>query len=201
MGYASQKERVTIAGARGPSLMDSREVDIGDRLRLISDTSTPKYETRTVDAVYEGVGPLSILARNIDTTTTGTFYHEINTGKQLQIGDTVIISGTDSAGYDDTGATVTAVTTSSFTVTFSSAKTAAATEASEVGFAAIPTKFGVSEPFSAGHSDVIAYNDGAGTTEAKVCSGRGLCDESTGECQCFAGYADVDCSVQNSLAL
>merc|ERR1712196_327273 len=45
------------------------------------------------------------------------------------------------------------------------------------------------------------YNDGSGTTESKVCSGRGLCDESTGECQCFAGYADVDCSVQNSLAL
>merc|ERR1711861_24990 len=132
--------------------------------RLISDTSTPKYETRTVDAVYEGVGPLSILSVTVPTTTTITVYHEINTGKQIQVGDTVTISGTaaDSGNYNQV-VTVTAVTTSSFDAIFPVAVTAAATEASEVGFAAIATKFGVSEPFSNAHADKVAYNDGAGT--------------------------------------
>merc|ERR1712166_34846 len=32
-----------------------------------------------------------------------------------------------------------------------------------------------------------------GATEVSTCSGRGLCDESTGECACFSGYTDVDC--------
>lgn len=44
------------------------------------------------------------------------------------------------------------------------------------------------------------YNDQRGTTENKECSGRGLCDETTGTCTCFKGYTDDDCSRQNSLA-
>merc|ERR1712199_148764 len=34
------------------------------------------------------------------------------------------------------------------------------------------------------------YNDQRGTTENKECSGRGLCDETSGLCQCFKGYTD-----------
>merc|ERR1712178_645982 len=44
------------------------------------------------------------------------------------------------------------------------------------------------------------YSDQRGTTENKECSGRGLCDETTGTCSCFKGYTDDDCSRQNSLA-
>merc|ERR1711968_425947 len=61
--------------------------------------------------------------------------------------------------------------------------------------------FVVSEPFEAAATNLEMYNDGAGTTEAKVCSGRGLCDDSSGECQCFKGYSGVDCSRQNALAV
>lgn len=39
-----------------------------------------------------------------------------------------------------------------------------------------------------------------GTRENEECSNRGICDYSTGNCQCFPGYTNEDCSQQNSLA-
>jgi hypothetical protein len=41
----------------------------------------------------------------------------------------------------------------------------------------------------------------AGNHENAPCSNRGLCDYSTGQCQCFAGYSREDCSVQAALAM
>lgn len=39
-----------------------------------------------------------------------------------------------------------------------------------------------------------------GTTVAEECSGRGLCDKTTGLCKCFRGYRLDDCSNQHALA-
>merc|ERR1712159_735014 len=68
---------------------------------------------------------------------------------------------------------------------------------------ALPNAFTVTEAlsFANGNADMRLYVDNSGTTEEASCSNRGLCDESTGECQCFNGYTDVDCSKQNALAL
>jgi hypothetical protein len=114
-------------------LMDPREVDIGDRIRIMSwgegapgstTADAPKWETRTIDSVTYGT----------DGQTRS---------------------------------------------------------------------FSVSTGFSAAHATVgrAIYNDGSGTMEVSTCSNRGLCDESTGECACFAGYTDVDCSHQNALSI
>jgi len=45
------------------------------------------------------------------------------------------------------------------------------------------------------------YFWGKGTTENSVCSGRGLCDTTSGLCKCFKGYTMDNCSRQNALAM
>jgi hypothetical protein len=39
-----------------------------------------------------------------------------------------------------------------------------------------------------------------GTKENVECSNRGVCDYASGLCQCFTGFTNRDCSIQNSLA-
>merc|ERR1711871_1706251 len=137
-------------GFRHAALMDSREVEIGDRIRLTKTagaTSTAEvWETRTVDSVTYSVKK----DKNTDPISQYTLF------------DGMVHHFTVTEAFTRPTATVNDETDE--------------------------------EP-------AAIYNDGSGTMEAKVCSGRGLCDESTGECTCFAGYTDVDCSVQNALAI
>jgi hypothetical protein len=51
-----------------------------------------------------------------------------------------------------------------------------------------------------GLNGVTAYVDQKGTTENVECGNRGLCDQSTGICECFKGYTDDDCGRQDALA-
>merc|ERR1711881_34526 len=60
--------------------------------------------------------------------------------------------------------------------------------------------FTVSQPFSAGHANKDIYLYWKGSTGSATCSGRGICDEGTGDCQCFRGYTGQACEVQNALA-
>lgn len=42
---------------------------------------------------------------------------------------------------------------------------------------------------------------GSGTSERAPCSDRGVCNDKTGECVCFAGYTGYSCNLQNNLAV
>jgi hypothetical protein len=60
--------------------------------------------------------------------------------------------------------------------------------------------FTVSQPFTAAHTEKGIFLNFKGTTSSAACSGRGLCDGSTAECQCFKGYTGQACQIQNALA-
>jgi hypothetical protein len=67
------------------------------------------------------------------------------------------------------------------------------------------TYFTVSKPFSAAVMTGATWNYGVyvvgkGSKSNTECSGRGLCDDSLGECACFRGYTDAACSEQSALA-
>merc|ERR1711907_553282 len=60
--------------------------------------------------------------------------------------------------------------------------------------------FTVSQPFTAAHAEKRIHLNYKGTQSSQECSGRGLCDGSSAECQCFKGYTGVACEIQNALA-
>jgi len=63
----------------------------------------------------------------------------------------------------------------------------------------IATKEEVGDSFAA--ASTVVYFYGKGTKENTVCSGRGLCDGTSGLCKCFKGYTMDNCSRQNALAI
>merc|ERR1711871_1133033 len=60
--------------------------------------------------------------------------------------------------------------------------------------------FTVSQPFTAAHTEKRIFLNFKGTTTSAECSGRGLCDGSSAECQSFKGYTGQACQIQNALA-
>jgi len=60
--------------------------------------------------------------------------------------------------------------------------------------------FTVSQPFTAAHAEKRIHLNYKGTQSSQECSGRGLCDGSSADCQCFKGYTGVACEIQNALA-
>merc|ERR1711937_174295 len=60
--------------------------------------------------------------------------------------------------------------------------------------------FTVSQPFTAAHKEKRIHLNYKGTQSSQECSGRGLCDGSSADCQCFKGYTGVACEIQNALA-
>jgi len=55
-------------------------------------------------------------------------------------------------------------------------------------------------PYPAFYEVTVSTSTG-GTTENSLCSSRGTCDYTTGDCKCFQGFTGVDCSKQNVLAM
>ena len=50
------------------------------------------------------------------------------------------------------------------------------------------------------HEDKYAWVDDSGTTESLECSRRGLCNEDSGVCDCFSGFAGPGCTIIDALS-
>merc|ERR1711871_144948 len=161
-------------GGGTAKLMDEREVEIGDRIRVL--TSAGSWQTRTVDSVtydnYQVTGFVVSEPYEEGSVSVGT----TGVGVSTQITSTTTLN----KGQSDISAEIGA---GDFIQIDAATDTGGSNENLKI------------------HKAHLAYNDGAGTTEASECSGRGLCDDSSGECQCFKGYTGVDCSIQNALAV
>merc|ERR1711907_799313 len=211
-GGADQKMREVNVGLKygggAARLMDEREVEIGDRIRVL--TTAGSWQTRTVDSVtydasYQVTG--FVVSEPYESESVSMGYSDLGQGAS----DTKFVKSdkkvttTNSIGGDLT----TKFNVGDFVqVNMATAGGDGVFEIATGGVAAATLTF-TTEPSAnvataeggAIHKAHLAYNDGAGTTEASECSGRGLCDDSSGECQCFKGYTGVDCSIQNALAV
>jgi hypothetical protein len=174
-------------------LMDEREVEIGDRIRML--TSLGSWETRTVDSVTYTTG-FQVSGFVVSEPYENTVSTTANTASVAST-NAIAAANTVCANGDFCKVTGATVTSSDGVYKVNSVAGSTTTFYSAYG-----------EPINQATAQVytltkahLAYNDGAGTTEAKSCSGRGLCDDSSGECQCFKGYTGVDCSIQNALAV
>merc|ERR1711998_79743 len=175
-------------------LMDEREVEIGDRIRML--TSLGSWETRTVDSVTYGTGfQVSgfVVSEPYENTVSTT--QAIDSSTISAAG--VINKDTTTCAVDDF-CKITGTTFTGSDGVYQIAATGSGTTTFSPTFGKPGEQTSQTITFTKTH---LAYNDGAGTTEAKSCSGRGLCDDSSGECQCFKGYTGVDCSIQNALAV
>jgi hypothetical protein len=196
-GTACQIYFTQLAVNDGP--MDEREVEIGDRIRIL--TTLGSWETRTVDSV-------TYSSYQVSGFVVSEPYEEGSVSKTESIASSTIADTTSKFSKNGHGVTscaagdfcrITGATLTSSDGVYKVASVETDTITFDSAFG-LPTSNTVPQEISLTKAH-LAYNDGAGTTEAKSCSGRGLCDDSSGECQCFKGYTGVDCSIQNALAV
>merc|ERR1711916_145461 len=152
-----------------PQLMDEREVEIGDRIRVL--TSAGSWQKRTVDSVTYS-----------SNQVTGFVVSEPFESESVSIG--VSETGITFASAKFTkGSAITnpGLAVGDFVEVNSGVFQIKAINANDIEFESGPAddSTGADATLYKAH---LAYNDGAGTTEASECSGRGLCDDSSGEC-------------------
>merc|ERR1711871_20512 len=149
----------------------------------LTSTSLAKTIFTSVHSHAEGVISYkavtgSVNAKRVVTINTGSANSAVQDEDELHVGDRVRLQSTSDASVFETR-TVDEIFYNS---------------ANEI------TSFTVDSAIDAPDSaKVYIYVDNRGTTEEITCSRRGLCDESTGTCECFSGYTDDDCSRQDSL--
>jgi len=160
-------------------LLDPHDVHIGDRIRIV--TAGGNYETRTVDLITRD-SPRDSTAAEDCCPSGGCGSADANC-------DAVVL------GQRDTPSTCTGTTASA---------TGACVYHSGLDGAARHGLIHSLHFDSAINNPTLvaatAYVDQKGTTESVECGNRGLCDQSTGICECFKGYTDDDCGRQDALA-
>jgi hypothetical protein len=180
-GTACQIKFTQQTVSDGP--MDEREVEIGDRIRVL--TALGSWETRTVDSVtyssyqisgfvvsepYEEGSVSKTVSKAASTIAATTFKYTLNTHgvTSCVAGDFCRVTGATLSSSDGVYKVASVETN---TITFDSAF-------------GLPPAQQASQTIALTKAH-LAYNDGAGTTEAKSCSGWPWCDGMLNATRCL----------------
>merc|ERR1711990_1157659 len=163
-------------------------------LRFINDLSAGTSTDQCVDSsacaevlAYNGANRLVRWSTGEDITKLST--HELMDNNDLAVNDRVSIRTLNDHIYE---------TRTVDYINFEGIDTALTGSSPKYGVT--DNYFTVSQPFTAAHEEKRIFLNFKGTTTSTACSGRGLCDGSTAECQCFKGYTGQACQIQNALA-
>jgi hypothetical protein len=163
-------------------------------LRFINDVATAGSTNDCADTsacvevlAYNGANRLVRWSTGEDITKLST--HELMDNNDLAVNDRVSIRTLNDHIYE---------TRTVDYINFEGIDTALTGSSPKYGVT--DNYFTVSQPFTAAHEEKRIFLNFKGTTTSTACSGRGLCDGSTAECQCFKGYTGQACQIQNALA-
>merc|ERR1711871_1259521 len=171
------------APTNAPGIGD--EVKIGDEVRVVAFVDgTDTYVSEPFDKAYTQHALAKIeFSHTAGATADAKFV-------SCTVTDTPRVVGTVSGTFTEATVDV----TDDKTVTLTNGESFLA---GVMDFIATDRKsFTVSSAFTANPTAAKIWLVGTGTTEAKACSGRGLCNGESGVCECFAGYTLDDCSAQ-----
>ena len=191
--------------AFGGALLAGITIGVGDKLRIGNDTRYVVSVTSSTTYVMNKAYAVNILSTDSDIFQAGTFAYKI-------------IAQTESSCHATDFPRIKFKDPGTQTVTVSSEDNLIVTHAALVDARDIqvndrvvimhgvnewetrtvykilsPTSFEVSKPFSSSWTTKSLYNNYEGTTVSKVCSGRGICNEKYGLCECFYGYGGHNC--------
>ena len=190
-----------------PRIMDEREIEIGDRIRII--TSPGNWETRTIDSITYAPSTAYMPHEVTGFVVSEPYENELISQRITVTGCT--ISNDNKLTKINHGIQLLGTIKENDWVEISCSKVFTSNgvyKIKSIGNDNIEfdSNFDLPPPITTVQDcDLvvahIAYNDGAGTTEAIECSNRGLCDSKTGECECFKGFFGEDCSKAIAFAL
>jgi hypothetical protein len=170
------------------SLADSTAGHISHALVNLNDRDKRSALSIT-HACADGAGAICTIAAN------GQFVTANNDGTRYSVGDVVLVTSLPPAGTDKSPNEglhrVTA--TASAVLTLSRVDGGAITVVSD------GDQYGTIVITRVSTFPCSVVETRKGTAESMECSGRGTCDGSTGQCECFEGYTSDDCSMQTVL--